>query len=151
MFDYFAAEPFIEKAKLLHEQSVPLWGKMSAQHMVEHLYLVLKISYGAIRVNVFTQSDKIEQLKKIFLQSDKPFQKNFINPVTGEHLLPLQNKTLFDAVDELNNSITMFNDYYRMNPQALNKHPVFGALNKNEWIIFHNKHFTHHYQQFGLI
>jgi len=29
--------------------------------------------------------------------------------------------------------------------------PRLGKLNYKEWIIFHNKHFTHHFKQFELI
>jgi len=37
-----------------------------------------------------------------------------------------------------------------MNPDALKLNPTFGELNKAEWEIFHEKHFTHHFKQFGI-
>ncbi|TXH28993.1 MAG: DUF1569 domain-containing protein, partial [Cyclobacteriaceae bacterium] len=36
-------------------------------------------------------------------------------------------------------------------PAKKTTHPVFGALNFDEWILLHYKHVTHHSRQFGLI
>ena len=41
--------------------------------------------------------------------------------------------------------------YYREHPQAEHLHFVFGKLNKEMMELFHRKHFTHHFEQFGLI
>ena len=40
--------------------------------------------------------------------------------------------------------------YFEENKDATPINPTMGELNKQEWIIFHNKHFEHHFKQFNL-
>ncbi|MBK8353022.1 MAG: DUF1569 domain-containing protein [Saprospirales bacterium] len=30
-------------------------------------------------------------------------------------------------------------------------HPVFGEIDKQQWLTFQYKHFSHHFMQFGLL
>ncbi|MDX5340781.1 MAG: hypothetical protein LPK25_17275, partial [Cyclobacteriaceae bacterium] len=46
----------------LKEDSQPIFGKMTAQHMIEHLILTIKISYGRIKIPHFEPSER--QLKE---------------------------------------------------------------------------------------
>ena len=61
----------------------------------------------------------------------------------------------FSSLDEakkaLNKELDDFETYHANNPDAVFVQPRLGKLNYKEWIIFHNKHFTHHFKQFGLI
>ena len=41
--------------------------------------------------------------------------------------------------------------FFENNPGAIPVNVTFGELNKEEWIVFHKKHFTHHLSQFGLM
>jgi oxepin-CoA hydrolase/3-oxo-5,6-dehydrosuberyl-CoA semialdehyde dehydrogenase len=49
--------------------------------------------------------------------------------------------------EEINN----FEEYFKENPEIKPINATFGPLNYEEWVAFHNKHFTHHFTQFGLI
>ncbi|MFN4082902.1 MAG: DUF1569 domain-containing protein [Bacteroidia bacterium] len=144
----------INASEILHHinnDCKPLWGKMSAQHMVEHLAIVLKISIGKIILSLEEPTEKTERIKQLFLISDKPFQKNFVNPITKENLLPLQFSEMEESKKDLQNAIQDFINYYEQHAEHKHQHPVFGMLNKKEWYIFHEKHFTHHFSQFALI
>ena len=55
----------IEPLKKLKVDQIPLWGKMTPQHMVEHLYKTVQTSINEITLNIFTEERKIPVLKKI--------------------------------------------------------------------------------------
>ncbi|MFO7523995.1 MAG: DUF1569 domain-containing protein [Ignavibacteriaceae bacterium] len=129
--------------------SKPLWGKMSAQHMVEHLVLTFRICNGSMEVEIVTD-DRLLSIQKRFLLSSKPLPKLFINPIIGENLLPLEFDNLETAKKELINSINKYEEHFIINSDSTPAHPVFGLLNKTEWDVFHNKHFEHHFSQFGI-
>jgi len=73
----------------LKKDKKPLCGKMTPQHMVEHLILAVKMGNGKLEVECFNPPEKLPVLKR-FLMSSKPMPKLFINPLIGEDLLPLK-------------------------------------------------------------
>lgn len=129
--------------------SKPIWGKMSAQHMVEHLILTFRISSGIKEVEIVTD-DRLLPIQKRFLLGSKSLPKLFINPIIGENLLPLEFDSLETANEELINSLNKYEEHFIINSDSTPAHPVFGLLNKTEWDVFHNKHFEHHFSQFGI-
>jgi oxepin-CoA hydrolase/3-oxo-5,6-dehydrosuberyl-CoA semialdehyde dehydrogenase len=60
-------------------------------------------------------------------------------------------KNLEAAKQSFMDNLKKFVIYYKENPQAEHMNYVFGKLNKEMWELMHKKHFTHHFQQFGLI
>jgi hypothetical protein len=142
----------IEKINLftkLKENQKPLWGKMTPQHMVEHLNKAIQASINEIYLNVFTEERKIPAIKKLFL-GERPLPKEFMNPAIGPDLLPLEFTDLNSAIKELEKVIKRYDQFFTDNPLIKTPHPVFGHLIKEEWDIFHQKHFTYHLAQFGL-
>ncbi|WP_343658010.1 hypothetical protein [Chryseobacterium sp.] len=78
--------------------------------------------------------------------------KDFKHPVLPKDmLLSLKCSTLADAIGELNVELGEFREYFRKNPEVCLVNPIMGELSFSEWMIFHNCHFTHHYNQFGLL
>lgn len=134
--------------KLKNDQK-PLWGKMSPQHMVEHLYMAIQSSINEIKFNIYSEERKIPVLKR-FLLGDRPFPKEFMNPTIGPDLVPLQFPDLNQAIKELKNVIGRYDQFFKDNHSIKTIHPVFGFLSKEEWDTFHQKHFAHHLSQFGL-
>ena len=133
----------------LNETQKPLWGKMTPQHMVEHLYKAVQSSINEIKFNIYSEESKIPVLKR-FLLGNRPLPKEFINPAIGPDLIPLEFADLKQAIEELKKVIGRYDQYFKSNPTIKTAHPVFGYLSKEEWDIFHQKHFTHHLSQFGL-
>lgn len=127
-----------------------LWGKMSFQHMIEHLCLAVRMSNGKLLVECYTPAEKQPTLKKI-LMSERPLPKNFNNPMYGENLLPLEFATVENALSGLRQEIDDYIDCFIQKPDSVFNNMVFGALNKEEWEVFHGKHFRHHLSQFGLL
>jgi hypothetical protein len=141
---------YIEKLILLRANTKPLWGKMTPQHMVEHLILAMRMSTGKLKLECFNSPEKLPTLKR-FLMSSRPLPKLFVNPAIGENLLPLEYSSLEAAKNILNQEIIDYLNHFELNPEAKTVNVTFGELNKEEWDVFHKKHFIHHLSQFELL
>jgi hypothetical protein len=139
----------IESLKRLKADQKPLWGKMTPQHMVEHLYKAMQASINEINLNIFTEERKIPVLKRLFL-GEKALPKEFMNPAIGPDLMALEFKNMEAATLELENILERYEQFFENNPDIKTAHPTFGYLTKKEWDVFHQKHFIHHFSQFGL-
>ena len=134
----------------LKTEKTPKWGVMTAQHMVEHLGLTVKISNGKKNVPLITPIEQLE-IKRTFLFGKMPFPKNVkVYGITTElHTLKFENLEM--AKKALYSEIQDFITYFEGNDGLKPMHPVFGELTKAEWTLFHQKHFNHHFLQFGLL
>jgi hypothetical protein len=133
----------------LKDEQKPLWGKMTPHHMVEHLYKTVQTSINEITLKIYSEERRIPVFKKLFF-GDRPFPKEFMNPAVGPDLLPLQFENLKTAVVELEKIIARYNKFFQNNLTVKTIHPIFGYLTKEEWDVFHQKHFKHHLSQFGI-
>ena len=141
---------FLNRLNLIGENTQPLWGKMSAQHMVEHLILAVRMGNGKLKLECINPPDKLPTLKKI-LMSSRPMPKGFVNPVIGQDNLPFNYSSLDEAISKLKEEIEVYFHFFEENPDAKPVNVTFGELNKTEWDQFQKKHFTHHLGQFGLL
>jgi len=135
----------------LSAESPPLFGIMTAQHMLEHLLATILISYGKLQTKLFNPADKAAKAKQLLIYSEIDFPKGMKAPMIGDELPALRFPSIEIVKDKLAFEIAQFESYYRENARATQLHPVLGELNYEEWIIFHNKHFTHHFIQFNLL
>jgi hypothetical protein len=133
---------------LKHDQK-PIWGKMTPQHMVEHLYKTMQASINEITLKIYSEERRIPVFKKLFF-GDRPFPKEFMNPAIGPDLMKLEFQDLTTAIKELENILIRYEKFFQENPTGNTIHPIFGYLTKEEWDIFHQKHFKHHLSQFGI-
>jgi len=127
----------------------PLWGKMNAQEMVEHLSDMLMMSRGTGNFTIDVDAETIARRQQ-FLSSDKEMAKNIAVPFTKD-IIELRHDELELALDEFAEEWINFTEYYENNPSASVIHPYYGDLDFNLWLKMHDKHFTHHFKQFGLI
>lgn len=135
----------------LSENSKPLWGKMTAQHMVEHLCQAVQLSNGKLEISECMNPDEKLPILKRVLMSSRPLPQNFVNTVIGAELKPLKNENIDEAITELEKELNKIDEFFDLNTESKPINPTFGPLNKEEWIQFHKKHFTHHMKQFGLV
>jgi hypothetical protein len=126
------------------------FGIMSAQHMVEHLTLTVKLSSGRIKIPEFEPSEKQISQKEMLLNTPIEFPKGINAPGLEGVLMPLKYDSFSESIDQLLNSIDFFNAFFSTNPTSKTMHPRFGRLNHMEWEKFHAKHFQHHFSQFGI-
>lgn len=105
---------------------------------------------GSVSEKVYSPEDNLPVLKK-FLFSAGEMPKHFKAPILLNGLPPLMHDDLNMAKLALCNELEDFETFYRNTPTATCNNPVFGCLNYEEWKLFHQKHFTHHFKQFGLL
>ena len=134
----------------LKEETAAQWGKMTAQHMIEHLIWAFKLSTGSAKVICSTPPNLIQRTKR-FLYNNNPTPRGFRNPVLNESPAPLQFNSLSRAKHVLHEELLLFFDHFQKSPDAIHVHPIFGPLGSEEWERTHFKHSYHHLLQFGLV
>ncbi|MBW8362740.1 MAG: phenylacetic acid degradation bifunctional protein PaaZ [Kaistella sp.] len=137
----------------LTESSERKFGEMSPQMMVEHLEEVVRNGFSELDPSDFPEipAEKMELLQD-WIYTDHKIRPGAQYPLLREGEKPvLRYKDLNEAKEKLSEALQEFLIYYRENPTAEHFHPRFGTLNKEMMELFHRKHFTHHFEQFGLI
>ena len=131
--------------------AIPLFGKMTAQHMIEHICGAVIFSNGKLPQKLYYPVDKAAAMKNILIYSDKEFPHGFKAPMLTDDLPSLVFPDLPTAIGRLSKQMDNFHQYFEQNPGSKPIHPALGELDYKDWTTFHNKHFTHHFKQFGLI
>ena len=151
-----------EKATFLQHRFVPLleqlptdtkaaWGKMTAQQMIEHFADSVRIASGKIvHTEVLTPSEQLERVRQ-FLESEKPFRENTVNPLMPEVPAPVRNPSKSEAVKELKEELAFFFAVFKKNNLQVTRNPIFGDLNFEQNIQLLYKHAVHHLRQFSLL
>jgi DinB family protein len=145
----FLQNDFIPLLQKIELTTNPLWGKMNAQQMIEHVSGFFKLSTDKLRIPLVTAPEHLPKFKA-FLLSEKEFRENTKAPVLPEDPLPVRTKDIIEARKELAQEVNDFFDFFRDNPDKTTLHPVFGDLNFSEWVLLHFKHVKHHLKQFGI-
>tara|TARA_B100000965_G_C19071706_1_gene532353 strand:- start:5 stop:445 length:441 start_codon:yes stop_codon:yes gene_type:complete len=126
----------------------PLWGSLSSQEMIEHLLFSVRVSSGKIESKIITPKEKIKKAVS-FLHSKKPLPKNIVVPFFKKPP-PLVFSSIKKSVSVLEKELLYFHLFFKKNPTKKIAHPIFGWLSYKEWCLLHEKHFRHHFEQFGL-
>lgn len=129
----------------------PQWGKMTPQHMIEHLYTAVVSSTIIKNTPPLPPNSYQEEAKKSLIYSPADMPKNLDNPTFRFGLPDYTNPTLVEAKAKLLSSLERFFEIYEKKEDAYNFNIFLGDLNVEENFVFHYKHFKHHYTQFGLI
>ncbi len=107
----------------LRADTQPLWGKMSAQHMLEHLNLMFYLSQSNARVQVFVPEENWEK-SRAWLHSDKPFRRNLKVPTLPDDPAPLRYPGFEVAQEKLLEEVAGFYPYFEANPGVKPVHPL---------------------------
>ncbi len=151
MLDIYNKQDLTERLNKLKVDSIPVFGKMGAQHMVEHLAVTFMISNGKAPQKLHLPIEKVPRYKAALLNSDTDFPLGIKAPVLPDEPVPLRFPDLPTAIEKFWKEFDVFEAHYTETPDSKPMHPVIGELDKNEWILFHNKHVTHHFKQHGLV
>jgi hypothetical protein len=139
-----------EKLEKLKADQQPLFGVMKPQHMVEHLIWTVTFCNGKLPQQQITTAEKALQLRELFMYSKDEYPRGIKPPMLADEPPPLVYPDLLSAINQLKKELDDFDKYFEAgNNTAIN--PALGMLNYEEWILVHNKHFTHHFTQFGLM
>ena len=138
-----------DKLKNLKKDQKPLWGNMSAHHMVEHLTDAIALSLDDTHTKLELPEKYINKAQS-FLLTDQTLPKNFKAKFVIDNAT-LRNASIEEAVNELTLKLKQFEEHYSNNPGLVKLHPSFGKLNYDQWCLLNSKHLTHHFEQFELI
>lgn len=148
----FISAGFVPLLQPLSADAMGKWGKMNAQQMAEHVTGFFKVSTGKFKFPVVTPVEHLPKYKE-FLLSDKEFRENTKAPagVVPDEPIAATKASMAAALEELQQEIDHFIQYFKDHPGAKTAHPVFGELDFDEWVLLHHKHVTHHARQFGVL
>jgi len=148
LFDKAVIQKHLQR---LQEDTRPLWGTMTAQHMVEHLAETIKFSNGKKAVELAIPFEKAERAKTRMLAPEWTMPRAFKAAFIPKEGLPeLQFSSLTTAIDALFSEIDDFYTFFALDPDATPTHAYFSNLNKPEWEVSHHKHLAHHFEQFEM-
>ncbi len=146
----FLRNRFVPLLRQIPTETPPAWGKMTLQQMIEHFADSVRIASGkAVHTEIVTPPEQLEQYRK-FMESDKPFRENTVNPLLPEVPAPVRNPSKEEAVKELQEEIDFFFSVFEKNNMQVTRNPFFGDLNYTQNIHLLYKHALHHLKQFGV-
>lgn len=146
----FIREQFVPLLESIPADTKPLWGKMTAQQMIEHLSDYMRIHSGkAAHTEIVTPPAQLEWMRN-FLETNKPFRENTKNPLMSELPAPVRNVSKDVAVKELKEELKYFFAVFEKDKLQVTRNPFFGDLNYEQNIQLLYKHASHHLKQFGL-
>jgi oxepin-CoA hydrolase/3-oxo-5,6-dehydrosuberyl-CoA semialdehyde dehydrogenase len=139
----------------LKADAVPQWGVLSAQGMLEHLTLGIKIGNGSLAPRGAVPYDEYDEARKqqvaIFVASEAPYARNIMNPLMQDKPFQTRKPNLEAATDWFREELDLFFRYWEENPDATRLHPTLGPLPRDDWYRFEYRHIMHHFGQFGLL
>lgn len=151
MIDINNRQDIFKRLENLKADAVPIFGKMTAQHMVEHLSFAIMFSNNKLPQKLYFPVDKAQLIKATIIYSDKELPIGFKAPMLEDDLPQLVFPDLETAIIGINTELNNFDNYFEQNKEAKPVHPIMGELDQKEWTVFHNKHFKHHFKQFSLL
>lgn len=147
----FSNETLVRKKLLTLNNAIqPVFGKMNAQQMIEHLSAVTQLANGNCIADVFVSDEKTAR-RKPFLDTDNELQLGFKASLLAEEPNLLKFNSIEAAAEDLIIQIKHFKKVFREDKKRTVVHPFFGELNYEYWTKFQVKHFTHHFKQFNLV
>lgn len=151
MIKIASIEDTISRLRMLTPDVIPRFGNMTPQQMVEHLVSTIKFTNGKQQVPQRTTKEEGDAFKAEWIYTDMEFPMGIKTPMIADGPPVYVYQDIPAAVDALKTELTDLKTYFADNPEATPTHPRLGMLNYEEWLIFHDKHFTHHFKQFNLI
>ncbi|TAE67880.1 MAG: DUF1569 domain-containing protein [Bacteroidetes bacterium] len=146
-----SAENLQKALEKLENTSIPVFGEMTPQQMLEHLCLSIDLSY----TKPFTEGKEISEMQKqtrlMFLNTENPFPKNLKSPLYKEGMPALKYENLDSAKDAFLASVQNFHTHFVNNPTTIYYNMLFGKVSFEDLQIFHFKHILHHFSQFNLV
>ena len=114
----------------LTEETKPLWGKMTPQHMLEHLEYSTRISSGEMQDFEIATPEKILEKVHATLYNYEKMPRNFGAPERLEKALEqLRHDNLETAKQKLLEAFDNYVAFFKAHPEATLKNIVFGDKN----------------------
>jgi hydroxymethylglutaryl-CoA reductase len=140
----------IQAFRNLEPETKPIFGKMNAQQVIEHLTGAVKIAYGAIPVKVLYEGEEAEKRYRWLMDPTTSFKENSKNELLPDEPLPTKSPSIGDAIDDLEDALAAFLNFYKEDKSMKVQNSFFGELDYYEQATLLYKHFCHHLRQFGV-
>jgi len=145
----FLKEQLVPAIAAIPSDRPPIWGKMSLQQMTEHFAESVRIASGKRQFQeILTPEEHLTKMRN-FLASDKPFRENTENPLVPKIPAPVKNPSMTKALQELDEEVSYFFEYFGKHPNNTTRNPFYGDLNFDQNVQLLYKHALHHLKQFG--
>ena len=139
-----ARQELVERARRLHADAKPRWGRMTAPQMVVHVTDSLRSSLGELSVKPRQMVVRFSPLKELVIYL-LPMPHNV---PTAPELLARQARDLATEMAELEAKIVEFG---KRSPEGdWPMHAAFGRLTGKQWGVLMYRHADHHFRQFGV-
>ncbi|WP_291723357.1 hypothetical protein [Bernardetia sp.] len=148
---YFLQKTIPSVTPKLSSVAKPHWGKMTPQHMIEHLHTSVIASTIIKKTPPLPPNTSQKEAKQFLIYSPADMPRNLDNPAFRFGLPDYKNPSLEEAKTKLLSSLNRFFEIYEGKEEDYNFNLFFGDLHRKETIVMHHKHFKHHYMQFGLL
>lgn len=145
----FLKGEYLELLESISPETVPAFGKMNAQQMVEHMSYAFKQASGLIPLRS-NQPEEVTQKMYQFMMSDRPFKDNTPNSFLPDEPEPVLYSGMKEAIEVLKKDIEFFESVFSDQSDRRIHNPFFGNLNQQEWIHLLHKHAWHHLRQFHI-
>jgi hypothetical protein len=142
---------FVKHLGTINPNTLPLFGKMNPQQMVEHMAEYIRMGYGNPRIAERSYSDEIIDKMNAFLKTEKPLRPNTGNPLMEETPAPAKLKDYEAALQDVAKAIDEFFVAFEQNPKLIISNPFFGNLDFSLTVQLLYKHSQHHLRQFGVL
>jgi len=136
----------------LTEENKAQWGMMTPQHMLEHLENSYWVASGKFQdFEIATPEKHIDKVAATLWNYEK-MPQNYEMPLLKKgEVEDLRHASLDIAKKKFWEAKATYETFYKQNPKATTKNPVFGYLTKYEWYLQMRKHINHHFEQFNLL
>jgi hypothetical protein len=147
LLDPTAAAEIIQRAKRLNSSLQATWGVMNPAEMLHHCSAAIKATLEG-KTAATPSSLKQKVLKFVFLRIASQFPKN----VQAPKKIDIKKSSIptADFQTELNQFISLVNDFATNKQPLAAAHPVFGKLSNKQWGVFTWMHLDHHLRQFNV-
>ncbi len=146
IFNTHDVELFIERIYNLKPDTAALWGKMSVDQMLAHSQAPMRVATGEWKLKRGLLGKLFGSIAKKKVLANEPFKKHML---TAPSFLVKDIRVFEHERDEL---VKLLRAFAQQGSAILTEqpHPLFGALEKDEWDKLQTKHIEHHLRQFGV-
>lgn len=145
----FLTTTFPEQLRHIAPETAALFGKMTAQQMVEHMAEYIRLGCGQPIISAQFYTDESLERMQSFLKSDKGFKPNTPNPLMNDNPAQTVFADYTSAVADVEKAIDSFFQTFTTHPDLIVHNPFFGPLNYEMTLQLLCKHAQHHLNQFA--
>ncbi len=147
-FDSDYAEQLCTRIQAIPADTIPLWGKLRKQGLIEHFIWALKHTMGrSSKIPDYGAWYARQVLKPLILKGIIPIPRNIHLPVQlADQGIQLREPGDMETLQAL------LEEYLRLvqdDELTPSPHPFFGKMDIDEWDRLHVLHFEHHLKQFS--